>query len=63
MTESELKMTPEEKNLLIVVAEALAKLLEERFSTMYKEHSAKERLIPFRALIETVKEQKNVDHG
>lgn len=63
MTESELKMTPEEKTLLLAVSEGVAKLLEERFTGRFKEHNAAEELKPFRALIDAVKDQTNVDNG
>ena len=56
-------MTPEEKDLLIAVSEGLAKLLEERFNAMYKEHSAKEQMKPFRRMIEIVKEQGNASNA
>lgn len=52
-------MTPEAQDLLIAVAEGLAKLLEERIAREYKEASVKEQLAPFRRLINAVKEQGN----
>jgi hypothetical protein len=56
-------MTPKEKDLLIAVAEGLAKLLEERLVKGHDLETVKHQLVPFRRMINLVKDQDNASNG